>query len=172
MQTQDGSVSVCWYLRVLTSLPMMSILCCTWGTHWRTMANSSGMVVQGSMRISKHAGSFGSKKVNAGETGIRENLEANPVKDKKTINNYKISRKGNKGKTKKLGEYKMEDALTIEEQKKVKTNWESKKNKSFQLTVPRLFCNHYQIRCNLWALQFLFLPTPQSEFWGRFHFTD
>lgn len=50
-----------------TSLPMTSILCWTWGTHWRTMANSSGTVVCGSNRISWHAGSLGSKKVKAEE---------------------------------------------------------------------------------------------------------
>lgn len=54
-----------WLPKYLTSLPMTSILCWTWGTHWRTMANSSGMVVCGSKRISWHAGSLGSKNVKA-----------------------------------------------------------------------------------------------------------
>lgn len=40
------------------------------------MANSSGMVVRGSSRISKQAGSLGSKKVKAVETEKRgENTE-------------------------------------------------------------------------------------------------
>ena len=54
-----------WLPKHLTSLPITSILCWTWGTHWRTMANSSGMVVWGSKRISWHAGSLGSKNVKA-----------------------------------------------------------------------------------------------------------
>lgn len=39
------------------------------------MANSSGMVVRGSMRISKQAGSLGSKKVKAGDKGTSVALE-------------------------------------------------------------------------------------------------
>lgn len=62
---RDSILSLPGLPSVLTSLPMTSILCCTWGTHWRTMANSSGMVVCGSNRISWHAGSLGSKKVKA-----------------------------------------------------------------------------------------------------------
>lgn len=61
----------------------MSILCCTWGTHWRMMANSSGMVVRGSMRISRQAGSFGSKKVNARGRSIREELDEKQKQERK-----------------------------------------------------------------------------------------
>lgn len=42
------------------------------------MANSSGMVVRGSMRISKQAGSFGSKKVKAGERQVQNKSETVP----------------------------------------------------------------------------------------------
>lgn len=38
------------------------------------MANSSGMVVRGSMRISRQAGSLGSKKVKAGERRRKDTM--------------------------------------------------------------------------------------------------
>lgn len=51
------------------------------------MANSSGTVVWGFMRISKQAGSFGSKKVNAGD--IQEKVRD---KLKETVNNCERQR--------------------------------------------------------------------------------
>lgn len=48
-----------------TSYAMTQMFLWTWGTHCRSTANSSGMVVLGSRRTSLHCGSLGSKKENS-----------------------------------------------------------------------------------------------------------
>lgn len=49
----------------LTSFPIMSMFCWTWGTHCLKMANNSDTEVLGSKRISWHDVSLGSKKENS-----------------------------------------------------------------------------------------------------------